>query len=113
MEKTEQVYNIYKEWKINFVGEVSYDAGGIIREFFTNVFQTLENDKLKLFIQSDSNDFSYILNPFLLQNKENFRYCRLIGLLIGKALIQNITINICFNKLIYKMILQEKILFED
>ena len=113
LDKTEKVYDIYREWKINFIGEVSYDAGGIIREFFTNVFQTLENDKLKLFIQSDSNDFSYILNPFLLHNEENFRYCRLIGLLIGKALIQNITINICFNKLIYKMILQEKILFKD
>jgi len=113
LNKTEKIYDIYKEWKINFIGEVSYDAGGIIREFFTNVFQTLESDRLKLFIQSDSNDFSYILNPFLLHNNENFRYCRLIGLLMGKALIQNITINICFNKLIYKMILQEKISFED
>ena len=32
---------------------------------------------------------------------------------MAKALIQNITINVCFNKLIYKMILQEEILFED
>ena len=113
LSEIDKVLDIYKDWKINFIGEVSYDAGGVIREFFTNVFQTLESDKLKLFIQSDSNDFSYILNPFLLQNNENFKYCRLIGLLLAKALIQNITINICFNKLIYKMILEEKITFDD
>lgn len=27
--------------------------------------------------------------------------------------MQNVTINVCFNKIIYKMILQEKIEFED
>ena len=98
--------NLKKELKINFKGEVSYDAGGIMREFFTTIFQTLESDKLKLFIVSDSNEFSYIINPFLSHNKENFDYFAFIGKLIAKALFDNITVNICFNKLIYKMILQ-------
>jgi len=102
-----------KELKINFKGEVSYDAGGIMREWFTTVFQTLEADKLKLFIISDSNEFSYIINPFLAHNKENFEYFAFIGKLIAKALFDNITVNICFNKLIYKMILQEEITFND
>ena len=88
--------NLKKELKINFKGEVSYDAGGIMREFFTTVFQTLESDKLKLFIISDSNEFSYIINPFLSHNKENFEYFSFIGKLIAKALFDNITINICF-----------------
>ena len=105
--------NVLQRWKINFIGEVSYDVGGLLREFFTNIFQILESDKLKLFIPSDSNDFSYILNPFLDYNEENIRYCKFIGLLMAKALLQNVTINVCFNKLIYKMILQEKIEFED
>ena len=43
-----QNVNLKKELKINFKGEVSYDAGGIMREWFTTVFQTLEADKLKL-----------------------------------------------------------------
>ena len=105
--------NLKKELKINFKGEVSYDAGGIMREFFTTVFQTLESDKLKLFVISDSNEFSYIINPFLSHNKENFEYFSFIGKLIAKALFDNITVNICFNKLIYKMILQEEISFKD
>ena len=49
----------------------------------------------------------------MLYNEENFKYLRLVGILIAKALMQNVTINICLNKLIYKMILQEKIEFED
>ena len=110
--KTENV-DLFKEWKINFTGELSIDAGGILREFFTIIFEILEGDQLKLFIQSETNDFSYILNPFLKQNEENFKLCRLIGLLMAKAIIQNITINICFNKLLYKMILCEKIEFDD
>jgi hypothetical protein len=105
--------NLYQDWKIDFIGEISYDVGGILREFFSNIFKVLESDNLKLFVKSETKEFSYILNPFLLYNEENFRYLKLVGILIAKALMQNVTINICFNKLIYKMILQEKIEFED
>ena len=112
IEKIEKV-DLFKELKINFAGELCYDAGGIFREWFTILFKTLESDKLKLFIVSESNDFSYIINPFLKHNPENFKYFSFIGKLIGKALLDNITINVCFNKLIYKMILQEDIFFDD
>ena len=105
--------DLHKELKINFIGEVSYDAGGIVREWFTIIFKTLEGEKLDLFIVSDSNDFSYIINPFLVHNEENFHYFTFIGKLISKALLDNITINICFNKLIYKMILHEEITYDD
>ena len=112
MEKIDNV-DLFKELKINFAGELCYDAGGIFREWFTILFKSLESDKLKLFIVSESNDFSYIINPFLKHNQENFKYFTFIGKLIGKALLDNITINVCFNKLIYKMILQEDIIFDD
>ena len=112
IKKIEKV-DLFKELKINFTGELCYDAGGIFREWFTTIFKSLESDKLKLFVVSESNDFSYIINPFLRHTKENFSYFTFIGKLIGKALLDNITINVCFNKLIYKMILQEDITFDD
>ena len=105
--------NIYKEWKINFVGETNLDAGGIMREWFTTLFKKLEGDNLKLFVKSDNDDFSYIINPFLKRNQKNFKYFDFIGKLMAKALIDNITVNICFNKIIYKMILQEKVYFNE
>jgi hypothetical protein len=36
----------YKELKINFKGEVSYDAGGIIREWFTVIIKELQTSNL-------------------------------------------------------------------
>ena len=105
--------DIYKEWKINFVGETNYDAGGIMREWLTTLFKTMEGDNLKLFVQSETDDYSYIINPFLKRNKYNFKYFDFIGKLMAKALIDNITVNICFNKIIYKMILQENIEFDE
>ena len=105
--------DLFKELKINFIGEVSYDAGGIEREWFTILFQNLEGEKLNLFHISDSQEFSYIINPFLKNTNKNLEYFNFIGKLIGKALLDNITINICFNKLIYKLILEEEITFED
>ena len=39
-------YSITKELKINFIGEVSYDSGGIIREWFTIIFKELQSEKL-------------------------------------------------------------------
>ena len=105
--------DLFKELKINFIGEVSYDAGGILREWFTILFQNLEGEHLNLFIVSDSQDFSYLINPFLKKTNKNLEYFNFIGKLIAKALLDNITINICFNKLIYKLILEEEITFDD
>ena len=112
IEKIDKV-NLYKELKINFPGEEGLDAGGLFREWFTICFKALEGEQLKLLIVSDSNEFSYNINPLLKHSKENLQYFNFIGKLIGKALFDNITINICFNKLIYKMILQEDIALDD
>ena len=108
-----QDINIFKEWKINFIGETNYDAGGIMREWFSTSFKALEAKDFKLFIPSETDSFSYNINPLLKRNSNNFKYFSFIGKLIAKALIDNITVNICFNKLIYKMILQEKIDFNE
>ena len=70
--------DLYKELKINFVGEVSYDAGGILREWFTVLFQNLEGEKLNLFNISESQEFSYIINPFLQNTTKNLEFFHLI-----------------------------------
>lgn len=36
-----------------------------------------------------------------------------LGKIMAKALLDNLTVNACFNKIIYKMILLEKITLED
>ena len=105
--------DIYKELHIHFKGEISHDAGGLTREWFTMVVKLLEDTNKKLFIVSDSNEFSYTINPFLSENSINMEYFTFIGKLIAKALLENITLNLCFNKLIYKILLDEKITVDD
>ena len=41
--------DLFKELKINFAGEVSYDAGGIIREWFYVLIKELQTPKLGIF----------------------------------------------------------------
>ena len=105
--------NIFKELKINFKGEVSYDAGGLLREWFTIIIEYLERSNMNLFLSSDSKDFSYTINPTLLETKVNLSYFEFIGTILGKALIDNITINLCFNKIIYKLIVNDPITYDD
>lgn len=114
MEQIEKI-NIFKELKINFKGEVSYDAGGLLREWFTIVFESLLNKNRQLFLGSekDDSDYSFSINPLLLETKTNLRYFNFIGKLLGKALLDNITINLCFNKVIYKLIVEEEVKFND
>lgn len=101
--------NPFKELKINFLGEVSHDAGGLIREWFTIIFRQILSSKLNLFIRSDCDNFSYKINPILEPNEINLKYFKFIGILLAKALLENVTINTCFTILIYKMMLNEKI----
>ena len=67
LRETDKIENVdlYKDWSVKFNSEAGIDEGGLLRDFFTNIFQILEGDQLKLFVQSESNEFSYILNPFL------------------------------------------------
>lgn len=112
MSRIKQV-NLLKEVKIDFKGEVSYDAGGIIREWFMVLIQELESKEMKLFEKSDCDDFSFVPHRLLKANYDTLEYFRFIGKLIAKALLDNITINLCFNKIIYKMIIDEPVTLED
>ena len=106
--------NLWKEVKIGFNGEVSYDAGGLFREWFIILIEELEKKEMKLFEKSDNDEYSYVINKKLNENSTwSFKYFNFIGKLIAKSIIDNITINLSFNILIYKLILEERVTFED
>lgn len=105
--------NPYKELKISFKGENSQDAGGLLREWLTVLFQQFLNDKLKMFQRANTDDISYIIKTNQNRNPGRTNLYYFIGQLIAKALLENITINCCFNKILYKLILEESIEYED
>ena len=113
VEKIEFV-DLWRELKISFNGEIASDAGGLYREWFTILIEELEKKEKKLFERSECDEINYIFNKNLNENSDwSFRYFNFLGRLIAKSLIDNITINLSFNCLIYKLILGEKISFDD
>ena len=108
-----KLINPYKELKINFNGEVNQDAGGLIREWLTVIFKELQSEKEKLFEKADTLDYSIKIISDLAINERNIEIFNFIGKIIAKALLENLTVNTCFNKYIYKIILNEKIDFKD
>ena len=120
--------DLYKELHINFKGEISNDAGGLIREWFTVIFKEIQKSELskemtlfiinilnnlELFEKADTSEFTYKISKDVKNKASNFELFNFIGKIIGKALLDNITINTCFNKIIYKMILEEEIKLSD
>ncbi len=108
-----EIFNIYKEIKIIFTGEESSDAGGLIREWLTILFQQIMDEKTGLFERSDTDEISYLIKKNIKKDKETLNKYYFIGKILAKALLENLTVNCCLNKVIYQLILNEKIKFED
>ena len=102
-----------KELKISFQGEISLDAGGLIREWLTVLFQILLDEKEGLFEKADTDDVSYITKKHTGLNEDILDKYYFIGQILSKALLENLTVNCCFNPLIYKMILDEAVTIDD
>ena len=105
--------NLFKELKIIFIGEESHDAGGLIREWLTVLFQKILDSNTGLFVRSDTNEIGYIIKPNLYPSQELLNKYYFIGCVLAKALLENLTVNCCFNKVIYQLILGEKIVLND
>ncbi len=105
--------NLYMELKINFLGEISHDAGGLIREWYTIIFKKLLSTEACFFEKADTDEYSFAISQNISTNIENLDTFYFIGRILGKALLDNLTVNTCFNKLIYKMILEETVTLND
>ena len=105
--------NIYKEIKVKFKGEEEGDAGGMIREWMTQIFQEFQKSENKLFTKADTSDFSLKVYNSKDINKKKIDIFFFIGKIIALALLDELTINCCFNNYIYKIILDEPVTIED
>ena len=108
-----EILNPFKELKIIFIGEESSDAGGLIREWLTILFKEIMDPKSGLFERSDTDEVSYLIKHNIKKTEENLKKYFFIGKVLAKAMLENLTVNCCFNKIIYQLILGEKIEFKD
>ena len=105
--------NLYREIKVKFKGEEEGDAGGIMREWITSLFKEFQKPENKLFIKADTSDFSIKVYHDKNIDKNKFKIFDFIGKIFVIALLNDLTINSCFNNYIYKIILDEPVEIED
>ena len=105
--------NLYREIKVKFKGEEEGDAGGIMREWLTSLFKEFQRPENKLFIKADTADFSLKINNDKNFDKKKSKIFDFIGKIFVIALLNDLTINSCFNNYIYKIILDEPVEIKD
>ena len=62
--RTTDDFDLHKEIKIFYVNEVAQDAGGLMREWVTELTKILFSEEMMLFrAMKIENDFQYFFNP--------------------------------------------------
>ena len=93
--------------KITFVNELAKDAGGLSREFFQTLMKELLSPNLGLFTVANTSEFSYRINEDsrLIDNYLTLFF--FFGKVLAKGLFDNIPVNLCLNKSIFKALVGE------
>ncbi|TMW64992.1 hypothetical protein Poli38472_009159 [Pythium oligandrum] len=119
VESMEQLLGIQHEHlhyplRIEFIGEVGIDAGGLQREWFSILFEKLLDDSLGLFMNCHRNNQSVAINPNSIDcTADHLLYFRGIGRLIGRALLEGSTMQARLCLPILKHFLGVPITFSD
>lgn len=96
--------DILKEIKITFKGEEGVDSGGITKEFFQLVSESLIHDRFLFRIQNNVLWFA--------EGKKNNKY-EVVGKLIGVALYNDVVLNLPFPTFLFKIFLDKKVELDD
>eukprot|EP00347_Sterkiella_histriomuscorum_P023957 403332801 len=104
--RTTDDFDLHKEIKIHYVDEVALDAGGIMREWITELTKSLFSENKGLFKQCKSQQgITYFPNSkakYIYDRQEYQDYFRFAGQVLAKALFDKIPVLINLNPLIYK-----------
>ena len=84
-----------------------------MREWLTSLFKEFQKPENKLFIKADTKDYSIKVYNDKNYSKNKLKIFEFIGKIFVLALLNDLTINSCFNIYIYKIILDEPVELED
>jgi len=110
--KNMSVDQMKKRLHVDFTGEVGIDAGGLTKDFFSELSKEIFNAERKLFCVA-SNGSTYYPSPKSNLEKEYVDKFKFIGRVIGKALYEECLLECYFVKPIYKIVLGEQITLKD
>ena len=112
--RTTQELDLRQEIKINFVNEISQDAGGLIRDWFSIIIEELFKPERHLFKKANTKEFAYLINEYSEDYyKNHLEYYYFTGQVIAKALYERNPIKAYLSKLIIKFLLNLEITIDD
>jgi len=101
-------------FKFEFVGEPALDAGGVAREWFSEVGRALFNVDFGLFSYGDVDNLCYQINQNSgMANDNHLEYFRFVGRILGKALFDQQLVAAHLTLPLYKHILGWPITLQD
>lgn len=112
--RTTQELDLRQEIKINFLNEVSQDAGGLIRDWFSTVVEELFNPERHLFKRASTKELAYTINEYSgTYYKDHLDYYYFTGQVLAKALYERNPVKAYLNKLTMKMLLGQEVTIDD
>lgn len=101
--------NLKKRLRVEFIGEEGIDEGGVQKEFFQLILRDLFDPKYGMYVYDEETKV-YWFNKNSLETPQEFR---LLGILLGLALYNNIILDLHFPKSVYKKLMGETVGLED
>nr|XP_054773410.1 probable E3 ubiquitin-protein ligase HERC4 [Lytechinus pictus] len=102
-------HNLKKPLKVIFVGEEAIDAGGVQKEFFMLIMREILDPKYGMFRYfEDSGKIWFNSKSF-----EDIKMFRLVGLICGLAIYNNMIISLPFPLALYKKLLDRETTLDD
>ena len=110
--------DLKKELKIFFVDEVAQDVGGVYREWYSNLIDSIFSPEEGLFLENNNKNFgqnSFFIPTYkeFLRKEEFVEYYEFLGKIIAKAILDRMTMKINLNRILIKHILNMPIQLED
>lgn len=101
--------NMRKEIKIKFDSEEVDDAGGVLREWMNLAIKEIFNFEmtgLMKLCNTDETFYRFVLDPEESEDEKHFRLIvsKLLGMIIGKALFERISLNCFLTKSIWRQL---------
>lgn len=106
---TENPSSLKKQLVVEFEGEQGIDEGGVSKEFFQLVVEEIFNPDLAMFTLN-AETHTYWFNPTSFESDDQFR---LIGIILGLAIYNNVILDVHFPMVVYRKLLGRKGTYHD
>lgn len=106
--------NLRKEIKIQFDGEEVDDAGGVMREWMNMACKEIFNFEMSGLFKlclADETAYRFVLDANETEDERHFKQiiAKLLGMMIGKALFERVSLNCYLTKSIWRQISGKKV----